>query len=79
MPYYCLQCKRIFLETDKCKYCNCAVIKPVKINSPVNIIGSKLKGKVVKIKNVNLTVMICNEANERSLKDFKINELRKII
>lgn len=79
MPYYCLQCKRIFLEDDKCKYCNCAAIKPLKINSPVNVIGSKVKGKVSKINKENLTLIIYNAANEKCLKDYTVDKIRKII
>ena len=79
MPYYCLQCKRVFFEDDKCKYCNCAAIKPLKINSPVNIIGTKVKGKVAKINKENLTLIIYNEANEKYFKNCTIDEIRKII
>lgn len=79
MPYYCLQCRRVFFDSDKCSFCNCAAIKQLKINSPVNVIGSKIKGKVVKINKDELTLIIYNESNEKYLKNYKIQEVRKII
>lgn len=75
---YCVNCQRVFLNMDSCKFCGCENLKELKKNAPVNVLGTKLKGRVFRYTNETITLIINTESNEKILRDYKINELRKI-
>lgn len=77
--YYCFECKRIFSQKDKCPYCGCERTKNLALNAPVNILESKLKGKVIRIKDDTLKVLIKSEGNEKFIKDYTAEQLRKVL
>lgn len=77
---YCLNCKRIFNPQDNCPYCNNDKVKNLDIATSVNIIGTKLKGKVLRIKNDSVSLLIIRpDTKERYIKDYNAEKLRKII
>ncbi|PHV70827.1 hypothetical protein CS063_08660 [Sporanaerobium hydrogeniformans] len=76
--YFCKECKRVFMKEDKC---GCEIengVKEIKLGTPVNIIGTKLKGKVRRIKGDKLELLITSSPN-RYLKEFRMDEVRKIL
>lgn len=76
--FYCNECKRIF-DGDKCAYCSNDSIKPLNLGAPVNVIGTKLKGKVLKITDDNVRLLIKDELKNKYIKEFKAEELRKLV
>ncbi|KXZ40682.1 hypothetical protein SAMN05661008_01604 [Alkalithermobacter thermoalcaliphilus JW-YL-7 = DSM 7308] len=79
MFYYCIECKRIFSDFEKCTYCSSSNIKKLSLNSPVNVIGSKIKGRVLKIKDDNIRLLYVDEHKNKLIKEFSHDKLRKIL
>lgn len=77
--YYCLDCRRIEKDSAKCKFCESEKIKPLKLGAPVNIIGTKLKGRIFKIKVDKVNVIVKSEADEKLIKEYKPEELQKVL
>lgn len=76
---YCLECRRLFLENEKCEFCGSENIKPIKKSTSVNVIGSKVKGKILNCKEGIVNVVVVTEAKERVVKDYQVKELRKVL
>ena len=76
---YCLQCRRVFNEGEGCPYCKSTEIKELSKDSPVNVLGSKQKGKVLKMEDGKARLLIRDENNERYIKEFEADKLRKIL
>ncbi|MEF9959221.1 MAG: hypothetical protein RR448_04620 [Niameybacter sp.] len=76
--YFCSECRRIFSEENTCDCEKTNGLQEVKLGTPVNVIGTKLKGKVYKIKSDLLEVVITSNKN-RYIKQCKLEEVRKII
>jgi hypothetical protein len=77
--YYCTECKRV-IENDKvCDYCKSDNLKQLTIKAPVNVIGTKIKGKVLKIKGGKVNVLVKNEANDKILKEYDPGQLKKLL
>lgn len=77
--YYCTDCKRVFGEASQCEYCSCSSIKELNVGVPVNVIGTKLKGKVLKIKAGKVKLLIKDENKDMYIKEFEAEKLRKVI
>lgn len=77
--YYCSDCKRVFNNADKCEFCGSFYVKELKVGKSVNVMGSKQKGKVLKVKGENITLILIDEMNNKYTKDYKAEELRKIL
>jgi hypothetical protein len=77
--YYCLDCKRISGEAESCMYCNSLNIKELTKNAPVNIIGSKLKGRVLKVEEGKARLLIADENNSRYIKEYEADMLKKVL
>ncbi len=77
--YYCLDCKRVFVNEEKCDYCQSNKVKEVKKNCPVNILGTKQKGRVLKIAKDSASILLINEANETYIKDYSAENLKKVL
>lgn len=77
--YYCKDCKRILKDSEKCEYCNSNNLKELTHGAPVNIIGSKLKGKVLKIKNDLVKLLIRDENNQTYIKEYGFDKLKKVL
>ncbi|MDP4091371.1 MAG: hypothetical protein Q8930_19165 [Bacillota bacterium] len=76
---YCLQCRRVFNEENGCPYCKGTSVKELSKDSPVNVLGSKLKGKVLKIEEGKARLLIRDENNQKYIKEFEADKLRKIL
>ncbi len=77
--FYCLECRRIFKDENQCSYCGGKNIKELVKNSPVNLIGSKLKGKVLRIEENKVRVLFTNDSNDRFIKEQEPDTLRKVL
>lgn len=77
---YCVDCKKIFPCQDKCPCCNCETVKDLDIATSVNVIGTKLKGKVLRIKNTSVSLLLVNpDTTEKYIKEYSYEKPRKII
>lgn len=77
--YYCSSCKRVLREPEDCEYCKSNETEELLVGKPVNVIGTKLKGKVLKIKKGMVTLLMVNENNEKYMKDYEAEKLRKVL
>lgn len=76
--YFCKVCRAVFTEG---KGCNCEgnnSVQEVKKGTPMNIIGTKTKGKVIKIKEDAVDLLIYSH-NNKTIRTCKVDEIRKII
>lgn len=77
--YYCSECKRVFLNEKTCKYCGGQGKKDLKQGTPVNVIGSKLKGKIVRVKGNSVRLLVRDDENNKYIKEYSSEELRKVL
>jgi hypothetical protein len=77
--YYCMYCKRVFNVDAACEYCSGNNVKELVKNSSVNIIGSKLKGKVVKVEHGKARLLIKDENNNKYIKEYDAAVIRKVL
>lgn len=77
--YYCLDCRRIFSAEEECTYCKSKSTKVLARNSPVNVIGSKLKGKVISTGQNIARILFVDENRNRSIKEYEAAKIRKIL
>lgn len=76
---YCLECQRIFSINDQCEFCGSHKIKSLKKSTSVNVIGTKIKGKLLNHKDGMVSLIINTENNEKIIRNFEIKELKKIL
>lgn len=80
MLSYCTSCYKVFNALTKtCPECNYSSLMPIKKNSPVNVIGTKIKGRIFKILEQTALLIVITESNEKIIKEYPINTLKKII
>jgi hypothetical protein len=77
--YYCLDCKSIFTASNECRYCASQSTKTLVKNAPVNILGTKTKGNVLKIKGDMVQLLLVDEKNNRYIKEFQAEKIRKVL
>jgi hypothetical protein len=77
--YYCLECKRISEKEEGCTYCGSHNLKELGKNAPVNVMGSKLKGRVLKVDEGRARLLIVDETNSKYIKEYEAEQLRKIL
>ena len=76
---YCLECRRVFNSHTECTYCNSSNIKELERKAPVNVIGTKLKGRVLKAKEGIVHLLFEGEKRVKSIKEFEISKIRKVL
>lgn len=76
--YFCTDCKRVIKE-EVCNYCNSSETKELKVGSPVNVIGTKEKGRILKIMDNKARLLIRTESNDKVIREYDYNKLRKIL
>ncbi len=76
---YCLECQRVFSSENKCEFCGCESLKPVQKRMSVNVLGTKIKGKVLYCKDDLVSIIISDESNEKMVRKYKVHELKKIL
>lgn len=77
--YYCNECKRVVNSYENCNYCNGNLVYELANGAPVNVIGTKLKGKVLKINANMVKLLIKDEGNNRLIKEYEAEKLRKVL
>ena len=77
--FYCTDCQRIFAPAVECAYCGSSNMKELTKNSPVNVIGSKLKGRVVGVQHSNARVLYVDEKKSRTIREYEAVKIRKIL
>jgi predicted PhzF superfamily epimerase YddE/YHI9 len=77
--FYCTECRRIFTPAEECEYCGAASIKELVKDSPVNVIGSKLKGKVIRVQQNSARVLCVDEKQTRTIREYEAAKIRKIL
>lgn len=79
MLNYCANCSRVFdAKEDFCPHCENIHFSELKKNAPVNVIGTKVKGRIFKILGEIALLIVITENKEKLLKEYPIKELRKI-
>lgn len=76
---YCLDCRGIFTSVDECSYCKSKSFKELKKDSPVNVIGSKLKGRVLQTKGNMVKILVMDESKNTAIKEYEYSKLRKVL
>ena len=76
--YFCSTCKKIFNEGNPCNCQEEGCVKELKLGTPVNVTGTKLKGKVYRIKKDEVEVLITSSKN-RSIKAYRLEQIRKVL
>jgi hypothetical protein len=77
--YYCSDCRRVSNDEGKCNYCQGEDVKDLVLGTPVNVIGSKLKGNVMKINGDSVRLVIRDESNNKFVRDYEADKIRKIL
>jgi hypothetical protein len=76
---YCLECRKIFISENLCTNCNSSNIKELAMKSPVNIIGTKTKGRFLGVKQGQAEILFTDESKNQSVKCFDISKIKKIL
>ena len=77
--YYCLDCKRIFRNAEVCDYCKSEEVNELVVGASVNVIGQKLKGKVLKINDDVVRILVRDQSNSKLVKEFEPSKLNKVL
>ncbi|MBM7615490.1 hypothetical protein [Alkaliphilus hydrothermalis] len=77
--FYCLDCRRIFDSVEECTYCKSGNFKKLLKMAPINVIGTKHKGNVLRVKDQTVSVLLVDLQKQRYIKEFKASEIQKII
>lgn len=77
--YFCVECRRVLKEDGACGYCNSSETQELKVGSPVNVIGTKEKGKVIKVKDNKARLLIRTESNDKVIREYDYNKLKKVL
>jgi len=77
--FYCTKCKRVIESETQCDYCGHREINRLLQGTSVNIIGTKEKGKIFKISDETVKVIIIDAAKNKVIKEYKAQQLKKII
>lgn len=76
---YCVECRRISYFNEICSYCQSNDIKDINRKAPVNVIGTKIKGRVMNAKDGMVDILCTGEGNIKSIRQFEAENLRKIL
>lgn len=77
--YYCGKCKRVITNEMVCNYCEGDDIRELVIKTPVNVIGTKIKGNILKMKNGKVNLIVRDEFNNKFIKEYSPEQLRKVL
>ena len=77
--FYCSGCRKIGNNPTKCESCGSDNINLLKCGAPRNVIGTKTKGKIFKMKEDEIKLLIKTEAQEKVIKEYKPEQLQKIL
>lgn len=77
--FYCTKCKRVIANEIQCDYCGHNEVSRLMQGTSVNIIGTKEKGKVFKISDEIVKVIVIDLAKNKLVKEYKAEQLKKIV
>lgn len=77
--FYCYKCKRVIASGTQCDYCGDSEINQLLLGTSVNIMGTKEKGKVFRISEDIVKIIIIDAAKNKIIREYKVNQLKKII
>lgn len=77
--FYCLSCKRVINNEQSCEYCKSEEINELLVGVPVNVIGDKLKGKVFKIKDGVVSIILKDASKNKLIKEYEASKLKKVL
>jgi len=77
--FYCSDCKKILNDNTSCSACQSSNIKPLKKGTSVNVIGTKKKGKIYRVYNDEVKLLVINEAKEKLIKTYTYDQLKKVL
>ncbi len=77
--FYCKNCKRVIASETQCDYCGNTGMNRLMQGTSVNIIGTKEKGKIFKTGDEIVKVIIIDAAKNKVIREYKAQQLRKII
>lgn len=77
--FYCTSCKRIVKNEGVCEFCSNVDLRELKLDAPVNVIGTKLKGRVLKVTDDKVRLVIRDDANNKFIKEYSYKELKKVL
>jgi hypothetical protein len=76
---YCEDCKRIFPLKSNCPFCESTKVSELCLKAPVNILGTKVKGRVFKLASDVIKVLIVDEGQNKSIREYEASKLKKIL
>lgn len=76
---YCVDCHRIFANANDCEYCHSHNIKELRRGTSINVIGTKIKGKVYNYKKNLVSVILLTEDYQRVIKIYDAKKIKKIL
>lgn len=76
---YCVDCKRIFNPAPVCSYCNSENVKDLAQRAPVNVLGTKLKGRLFKVHSDKAQILLVDDKQSKSIKEFEASKLQKVL
>ena len=76
---YCADCRRIDSFNEGCSFCQSQSIKKLVVNAPVNVIGTKLKGRVMRVRDNMAHILYLDEEKNKVIKPFEPIKLQKIL
>jgi len=77
--FYCLDCRRVFDSENECTYCKSENLKKLSKMAPINVIGTKHKGNVLRVSDQTVSVLLVDLQKQRYVKDFQASEIKKIL
>jgi len=77
--FYCVKCKRVIVNETQCDYCGDTQINRLLQGTSVNVIGTKEKGKVFKISDEMVKIIVVDLAKNKVLREYKAEQLKKIV
>lgn len=77
--FYCKECRTILKNGMENGCCSDGNLKELVTGTSVNVIGTKIKGKIFKIKDDIVTLSIIDEFKKKFLRNYEFNKLRKVI
>ena len=76
---YCVDCRKVASFNDGCSFCQSQNIKELVRNAPVNVVGTKLKGRVMKVKDDMVHILFVDEGKKKVIQPFESIKVQKIL
>lgn len=76
---FCMDCRRVGDYEETCTYCQSDDIKKLKVKTPVNVIGTKIKGRVFNVKEDIINILCVGDGKSKQIREYEANRLRKIL